>query len=147
MNDVVANFHFLRPLWLLGLVPLCALLWRLKARPGGREILRQFCDPALLPFIAAKGAEETRHWPFVALALGGSLALTALAGPTWRQLPQPLFREDTALVIVLDLSPSMMATDLAPDRLTRARYKIRDLLAARQQGQLFGALCSPNGRL
>lgn len=135
MSDLLANFHFLRPLWLLGLVPLCALLWRLKARPGGREILRQFCDPALLPFIAAKGASETRHWPFVAVALGGSLAITALAGPTWRQLPQPLFREDTALVIVLDLSPSMLATDLAPDRLTRARYKIRDLLAARQQGQ------------
>ena len=135
MNDLVANFHFLRPLWLLGLMPLYALLWRLKTRPGGREILRQFCDPALLPFIAAKGGEETRHWRFIALALGGSLALTALAGPTWRQLPQPLFREDSALVIVLDLSPSMLATDLAPDRLTRARYKIRDLLAARQQGQ------------
>ena len=59
----------------------------------------------------------------------------ALAGPAWERLPQPLLVRDQARVILLDLSYSMLATDLQPNRLERARYKIEDLLNRFQEGQ------------
>jgi len=58
----------------------------------------------------------------------------ALAGPSWNQLPQPVHKEDAALVLMLDLSPSMLAEDVTPSRLIKARYKIIDILKTRQQG-------------
>ena len=64
---------------------------------------------------------------------------TALAGPAWREAPTPLKQPGESLVIALDLSLSMLATDVEPDRLTRAKRKIRDILAVRQ-GSLTGLL-------
>ena len=62
------------------------------------------------------------------------LLCLSLAGPTWSKLPQPVHKEDSALVIVFDLSPSMLAQDISPSRLVRARYKIIDIVKARKQG-------------
>ena len=59
----------------------------------------------------------------------------ALAGPVWSQLPQLVFRAESALVVVLDVSRSMDAQDVAPSRLTRAKHKILDVLEAREEGQ------------
>jgi len=50
-------------------------------------------------------------------------------------LAQPVFRAESALVLVLDVSRSMDAQDVAPSRLTRAKHKILDILQARQEGQ------------
>jgi Ca-activated chloride channel family protein len=58
----------------------------------------------------------------------------SLAGPTWQKLPQAVHKEDSAMVLILDLSPSMLAEDLSPSRLVRARYKLMDILNSRQQG-------------
>jgi Ca-activated chloride channel family protein len=58
-----------------------------------------------------------------------------LAGPTWERLPAPVFRNDAALVIALDLSRSMDATDIKPSRLSRAHFKIADILKQRKDGQ------------
>lgn len=58
----------------------------------------------------------------------------SLAGPTWQQLPQPVYKQDAALVVVLDLSPSMLAEDISPSRLVRARYKLIDVLTRRTEG-------------
>ena len=58
----------------------------------------------------------------------------SLAGPTWQQLPQPVHKQDAALVVVLDLSPSMLAEDISPSRLVRARYKLIDILTRRTEG-------------
>uniref|UniRef100_UPI003562C742 VWA domain-containing protein n=1 Tax=Marinobacter sediminum TaxID=256323 RepID=UPI003562C742 len=63
----------------------------------------------------------------------------ALAGPAWREAPTPLKQPGDSLVIVLDLSLSMLATDLEPNRLTLAKRKIRDILDARE-GSLNGLI-------
>ena len=63
----------------------------------------------------------------------------ALAGPAWREAPTPLKQPGDSLVIALDLSLSMLATDVEPDRLTRAKRKIRDILELRE-GSLTGLL-------
>jgi Ca-activated chloride channel family protein len=65
------------------------------------------------------------------------LALTAvaLAGPSWQRLPDSAFTSRDARVLVLDLSLSMLAEDLRPNRLTRARYRLTDILDATEEGQ------------
>ena len=63
------------------------------------------------------------------------LATFALAGPAWKQLETPVFRDQSALVLILDLSRSMDATDIKPTRLSRARHKLIDILKGRKEGQ------------
>jgi Ca-activated chloride channel family protein len=65
-----------------------------------------------------------------------TLAALALAGPSWQQLATPAFRAPDAWVLVLDLSPSMSAADVTPDRVTRARYAISDVLAAAKDARV-----------
>jgi Ca-activated chloride channel family protein len=131
----MSEFHFLRPLWLLALIPLAGLSWHLirLGREGGDW--RRVCDPALLPFILLHdlGGKPARRasWLFT---LGGALAILSLAGPAWERLPVPAYRNEAALVIALDLSHIMEATDLKPSRLDRARFKIADLLKQRKDG-------------
>ena len=130
-----SQFHFLRPAWFAALVPLAALLWLLLRRRFGSR-WETVCDAALLPFILLGSRERPRRWSLLAVLVCGVLAVTALAGPTWSRLPQPVFSTQTALVIALDLTHSMEAADVSPSRLVRARFKIADLLRQRQEGQL-----------
>lgn len=95
---------------------------------------RAVCDPHLLPHILIGRDSERRRWPLLAVALAGFLTILALAGPAWERLPQPVFREQSVLVLVLDLSRSMDAVDITPTRLTRARHKILDILKHRTEG-------------
>lgn len=130
------NFHFLYPLWLLLLLPLVLLLWQLRRYRGasGGEWNR-VVDPRLQPYVIIRGeaAQQDRTWWLVALA--GIIAITALAGPAWKKQPQPVHKLQSPLVILLDLSASMYAQDHKPNRLTRARFKLSDLLEARREGQ------------
>ncbi len=129
------DLHFLRPLWFLALLPLPWLLWRLARVNPGAEAWRGLVDAHLLTHLLVKEGSRGRRLPRVLLALGWLLGVTALAGPVWERLPQPLFQAQAQRVIVLDLTPDMDAQDLTPSRLARARYEILDLLAASAEGE------------
>jgi Ca-activated chloride channel family protein len=131
----MTDFHFLRPWWLLALLPLAALLWALFRRQRGGGDWREFCDAALLPHILVDRPAPAASKTVWLAALTGVLAVLALAGPAWEKLPSPVFRNFSALVVVLDLSMAMDAADLKPSRLERARFKIDDILRARKDGQ------------
>lgn len=128
------EFHLLRPWWLLGLAPVLILtvLWARRRLTGSHW--RQRIAPALLDVLLDAGGE--RRGQRLAWWVAGGLALMTLglAGPTWERLPQPVERRSDALVILLDLSLSMFAEDVAPSRLTRARQKITDVLRLRDEG-------------
>jgi Ca-activated chloride channel family protein len=129
----LAQFHFLRPLWLLAALPACALAVALWRTPGSGANWRRAIAPELLDYLLEGRTEQRRHWPWLALA-GWLLGTLALAGPTWEKLPQPVLQKRDALVVVLDLSLSMYAEDVQPSRLQRARFKILDVLQRRQEG-------------
>jgi Ca-activated chloride channel family protein len=131
----MTDFHFLRPWWLLALLPLAVLVWALHRHRRGGGDWREFCDSALLPHILIGTPGRQARWPLWLTAVGGTLAVLALAGPAWERLPAPVFRNLSALVVVLDLSMSMEAADLKPSRLERARFKIEDILRERKDGQ------------
>jgi len=131
----MAAFHFLRPEWLWGLLPLVGLLVFLAKRGANAHAWESVCDAHLMPHVLVGTTGAKSRSPIILLGLGWTLALVALAGPVWSQLPQPVFRAESALVIVLDVSRSMDAQDVAPSRLTRAKHKILDILQARHEGQ------------
>jgi Ca-activated chloride channel family protein len=132
---VIEQFHFLRPGWLLLLIPLAAVLWLLLLRRYDSGSWRAVIDERLRPFVLSSSGQNQREWTRWIPAAVALLAIIALAGPTWERLPQPVYHKDSALVIALDLSRSMNAADIKPSRLTRARHKIADILNLRQEGQ------------
>ena len=128
-------FHFLRPLalWALLLLPVVALAWRSRLRRA--DAWRANVDAHLLPALLASGGR--RSWlGFAAAMLACAVAILALAGPTWRQDAQPLFRTHSPLVIALDLSARTQAADLPPSRLLQARAKLATLLQERHAGEV-----------
>jgi Ca-activated chloride channel family protein len=132
---MIEQFTLLRPLWLLALLPLAGLIWQLfKGNPNSRS-WQSVVDPELLPHLLGGKFQARQSRTVVLVAVIGFVAIIALAGPVWEKLPQPVYRQQAALVIALDLSRSMDATDVKPSRLTRARHKIADILSRRGEGQ------------
>jgi len=131
----MSEFHFLRPDWFLALPPALALLWLFWRRRLRSRSWQEVCDPELLPHLLLGRSQRRANWPLWLLLAGLLVSLITLAGPTWKKQPQPLLRQQSALVILLDLSRSMNAGDLKPSRLERARLKIEDILRQRREGQ------------
>ncbi len=134
MNEFIQHFHWLRPEWLLGLVPavlLSVLLWR---RRQHRSHWQSVIAADLLPHLLEGQASGHSRRLYIALGCCWLLACIALAGPSWKKLPQPVHKTESALVILMDLSPSMLAEDLKPSRLVRTKHKLTDLLQARREG-------------
>ena len=133
--SALTEFHFLRPYWLLALLPLALtaiLMMRHKLSQGSWISV---CDEALLPYLLQKQVIKQSRWPFISGCICAFLLILALAGPAWDRLPTPAFRNDAGLIIVLDLSRSMDASDVKPSRLAMARFKIADILKQRKDGQ------------
>ncbi len=128
-------FHFLRPWWLLALVPAVVLALTLWYQKHRARQWQQIVAPELLKYLL--DGQTTRINPFYLLALLVSwvIACIAMAGPSWEKRPVAVEKNQQALVIMLDLSPSMMSEDLKPSRLVRARLKLIDLLRERKDGQ------------
>ena len=124
--------HFTRPLWLLALLPACLLAvvgWRLRtATVEWHEVL----DPIVRDHLLER--RGVSRLPLLLPPIGWLLAILALAGPAWQQLPQPVLQKQDSLVLVLDLSQSMYARDIVPSRLERARNKLQDVLVERKEG-------------
>ncbi len=131
---MTADFHFLRPLWLLALVPvivLCILLWQKKKHSSAWQGI---IDSQLLKYLIEGQVSTAFRWQIIALFFAWIVTSIALAGPSWQRLPLPVHQPEAAVVILLDLSPSMMAEDIKPSRLVRTRYKVTDFLNARNEG-------------
>ena len=131
----MSEFHFLRPYWFLAVLPVLLLLWMLWQQKYNSRSWRAVCDPRLLNYLLIDSANQQKKWPLIVIGLMAGLLILALAGPVWERLEQPVFRQQSALVMVLDLSKSMDATDIKPTRLARARHKLRDILHRRKEGQ------------
>lgn len=135
--DAVAQLHFLRPLWLLGLLPWPLLAWWSRARARRRNAWQGVVDAHLLPHLLVGGdASPRRAWRRWFGLLAAALALVAMAGPSFRKAEHPLWQAKVPLVIALDLSSATLARDLQPSRLAQARAKVATLLRERTGGQM-----------
>lgn len=128
--------HFIRPYWLCMLLPaLFYLLWIVYSYRQNNP-WKNVCDTHLLPALLQNSPYSSQRIFYVTLFLLYAICIFALAGPAWKKAELPVYREASSLMLVLDLSPSMLNTDLKPDRLTRAKYKIRDLINTGQNIQM-----------
>ena len=101
-------------------------------------------DKRLLPYVISRRQLSDNQHKWWLISLISVLSIFALAGPTWERIEQPSFRTDQSLVIALDLSRSMNAQDIIPNRLTRAKLKILDILERRQGAQVALIVYSAN---
>jgi Ca-activated chloride channel family protein len=127
--------HLLRPFWLLILPLPVWLVWRLwhRRRQVGRW--QRLLPPAFHAELLTRGRLRNSRLPWVLLGTGWLLACLALLGPSWQHLEQPSLRRADPLVVLLELTPAMLAGDLQPTRLEHAKRKLIDLLRARQDAQ------------
>jgi Ca-activated chloride channel family protein len=129
--------HFIRPLWLLLLLVAVVLPWLWRRFRSASGDWNRICDPHLLRWLSVGGSQQkpSRGLPVLA-GLMLALAALSLAGPSWVKLPDSSFSSRDARVLLLDLSMSMLAEDLRPNRLTLARYRLSDILQSTQEGQM-----------
>ncbi len=136
MTEFFGNFHLLRPLWLLALVPAVAAIWMLARQSAASRGWEKIVDEHLLRVLL--GAPNSLARRGLLTGFGALLILTivALSGPTWSRAPQATYRAQSATVLILSLSPTMDAGDVAPSRLVRGRLKVLDILARHREGQI-----------
>src|SRR5690606_25668356 len=109
MSEFLANFHFLRPMLLLGLIPAVLLFILLKFLQSRQSAWNQAIEPALLPYLLDRAGGRRGAAHLYGLLALWVLAVVALAGPAWQRIPMPVQESEDALVIVGDLSLSMNA--------------------------------------
>lgn len=123
-------FDLAAPGWLhaLWLAPIAFGLfaWSFFRR---RRALRLLADPGLLPGLAGSASRAARWLKAALTALAIAAAALALARPRWDPVEQPVVRRGRDVAFVVDVSRSMLARDLAPDRLERAKLWIGDLVS------------------
>ena len=141
---IEVEFHFLRAGWIL-LIPISILIiFIFKRRMLTIGNWEKLIDKRLLPYVMSRRQLSDNQYKWWLISLISVLSIIALAGPTWERIEQPSFRTDQSLVIALDLSRSMNAQDITPNRLTRAKLKILDILERRQGAQVALIVYSAN---
>ena len=132
MHDAAGiTFHLLRPMWLLALVPVAAVMLLVLWRQSPQAQWGGVIAPHLLKNLIVQPGGSRGVRPVYLVGAGMALGIIALSGPTWRRELPPFVEDKAPLMIALAVGSSMGQTDVAPSRLERGKQKIRDLLTAR----------------
>ncbi|MBN1674404.1 MAG: VWA domain-containing protein [Kiritimatiellae bacterium] len=118
------SIHMLHLLWLL---PLLLALF-VYAGQMRRAALARFVDAGLLGKIRVSASAVKRRWKAALVLLAAAAVVIGLARPGWNPKPKKIQRLGRDVVFVLDVSRSMLAEDLAPNRLERAKLAIKDAI-------------------
>ncbi|MGY2574377.1 vWA domain-containing protein, partial [Vibrio sp. C8] len=125
----MSDFEFLTPLWLLALIPLAAILFWLSTHKQSQGLIANHIASAL----GIENRNKTKSL-LLLIALSWLIAVIALAGPSFEKQTRPSYTNSNARILVMDMSLSLYATDIKPNRLTQARYKALDLLKGWTEG-------------
>ncbi|QYJ92485.1 vWA domain-containing protein [Shewanella spartinae] len=126
--------HFLRPEWLLALIPLALLLWLRKRQRHQASSWNRYIAPHLAKvLVSGQASNKKQHLGLIAFIW--LVSVLALSGPALTKQTLPVFEANLGRVIVMDMSLSMYATDLAPNRLTQAKFKATDLIKSLKEGE------------
>lgn len=145
MNELWSQFAWQQPIWLL-LAPLPWLLWRWRKDKIHRPALERFASAELWPHLL-HGIDQTLahrgRWLFFGAWM---FALIAAAGPLWLKSGEQLTTAPAGsnIVVVLDISPSMLANDVNPNRLELAKRQLLDFIRQRPQDRFALVTFSAN---
>ena len=131
--------HWIRPAWFWALIPTIIIwlaLWRHQRQT--QSAWQSLCDPHLLPHLMGPATSQKCGTTFSWITLGliWLITIATLAGPSWTQQQRPTYHQQRGRMVLLDLSSDMLASDLTPNRLTRARFKLIDFLNQLHTGQI-----------
>ena len=130
--EILNSIHFLRPWWFLALLPIAWIIWRAWQVNRKQGAWHEVIDPKFRTLLLGEDASTepslNEKIGYMGLAAAWCLAILALSGPWVKSIDVPAQKSQQGVVIVLDLSLSMLADDLAPNRLSRVKYKLTDLL-------------------
>lgn len=132
------NLSHLWMLNLLWLLPLAAVALIVQSRKKKRA-MREFADPHLLDRLTALDHRGRRFIKALLLLLSLGLMLFALAGPRWGSHYEEVSQKGVDIMLLIDVSPSMLVEDIAPNRLERARREILDFIKV-VQGDRVGLI-------
>ncbi len=126
MTEWLSDFHFLRP-WFL-LLAIVPFLLQGFYRSGNAAVSswQKVIDPKLLDFLLVKGITNNRKILMWTALSGLVSAAIVMAGPSWEKREIPVMQKQNPVVIMLNMSSDMNNDDVKPNRLDRAKYKIKD---------------------
>ncbi|QXI18364.1 VWA domain-containing protein [Pseudomonas hamedanensis] len=131
MDINLSDLHFLRPPWLILALFAALLPWLWRRSRDLQRRLRGHIAAHLLPHLLVTPPDTQRLRPVHLLCALLMVGAVAAAGPTWEQ-DRPDFLENRApLIVAVDLSPSMDASDVSPTRLEAAKHKLHELIQRR----------------
>ena len=129
------KFHFLRPDYLWLSIPLAIIVLLGVLVYSENNSWKKHIGKHLRPYVIQKGTAWKSRLIHLSLFIMFGLALFGFLGPTWEEVKEPTKKLESQLVIALDLSQSMLATDVSPTRLERAKFKIQDFLEANPRAE------------
>ncbi|PWJ66244.1 MULTISPECIES: VWA domain-containing protein [unclassified Fibrobacter] len=121
--------RFAEPMFLWGLLslPLFALLF-LYANHRRKKLAARFVSLTMLPKLSTAHSPWRRLAKALILLLAIAFLFVALARPQWGHKMEHIERRGLDLVLLQDISLSMLAEDIKPNRLTRSRHEISSFL-------------------
>ncbi len=129
----VHQFHFLRVQWLWLFVPVFLIVLFILLQGRQHTKWKKVIAPALQPFVITKEKKSASIYPLIMFFVLMSLGIIGLSGPTWKMINVDGAKTEAVLIIALDVSHSMLAQDIQPNRLERAKFKVIDLLKENPQ--------------
>lgn len=119
---ILHNINMLHLLWVLPFVLVIFIYgWSKK-----RKALELFIEAGLLDKIYISADRQKKYFKAIAIILSLAFVIFALTRPSWNPTPEKIERKGRDIVFLLDVSKSMLAEDLVPNRLERAKLAISD---------------------
>jgi Ca-activated chloride channel family protein len=123
-------------LWLLLVIPPAMVLFFWWAMHKRQSLLVQFIQARLLPGLLSGLSPARQYVRFGCLTLAVACLIVALARPQWGFAWEEVKQRGLDIVLAIDTSRSMLAEDIAPDRLARARLAAMDLMQLAKSDRL-----------
>ncbi len=121
------NFARIQMLFFIWAVPVCALIFFFGMRKR-RKIMEDYAFPRALKVIAPYYASKKRVVKACLILLALAFMSIAMSGPQYGYKWQKIEQKGIDIIIALDCSKSMLAKDIRPNRLLRAKREVYDLL-------------------
>ena len=123
---------FLPPEWFWAFAPIGLITLFFLVSMAHSSSWKKAFPKELLPYLTIPGTKRQFIIPKLLLLIVLTIMTLAMSGPTWTQIEQPGNRTESVMVVLLDMSRSMASEDIPPNRLDRAKLKLKDLFAPSQ---------------
>ena len=121
------RFANIEMLWLLITIPAFVLAYILYTKRKQRQ-LADFGDPELIQQLMPDASKSRTLWKFALSMAALVLLIVAAARPQYGQKEKTIKRQGIEVMVALDISNSMLAEDVAPNRLDRAKQMLSKMI-------------------